>query len=176
MLAASTVPTTLAGHRFWEANDTETRNEQLMQFCKNAGLAAGLLATALDTGGRPSVFWRSRRAASKAAGSVATAAGAVGTAAGSASHKVAELGSSGDLSSDLASRTDHLVSHASAAGHVIGEHAAAVGHTVGEQAPVVGRAIAEHAGELAHTLTDAAQSVAGTLGKVSSNAKQRLAA
>ena len=36
---------------------------QMLQFAKNAGLVGGLLAAALDTGGRPSVFWCGRRAA-----------------------------------------------------------------------------------------------------------------
>ena len=46
-------------------------NAQLVQFGKNAGLLGGLLAVALDTGGRPSLFWSGRRAAEHAAHSVA---------------------------------------------------------------------------------------------------------
>jgi uncharacterized membrane protein YphA (DoxX/SURF4 family) len=75
VLGASLVPTTLAGHRFWEQKDDKERNGQRMQFVKNAGMLGGLLATALDTGGRPSVFWTGSRAIGHAAHSVADAAG-----------------------------------------------------------------------------------------------------
>ena len=67
-LAASTVPTTLAGHRFWEHEDPKERFGQLSHFLKNLGLLGGLLIAAVDTEGRPSVGWRAKRAASKAAG------------------------------------------------------------------------------------------------------------
>jgi hypothetical protein len=71
VLSASLVPPTLAGHRFWEEKEPSKRNTQLVQFAKNAGMLGGLLAAALDTGGRPSVFWSGRRAAGRAAHSVA---------------------------------------------------------------------------------------------------------
>jgi uncharacterized membrane protein YphA (DoxX/SURF4 family) len=67
-LAASTVPTTLAGHRFWEHDDPKERFGQLSHFLKNLGLLGGLLIAAVDTEGKPSVGWRARRAATKAAG------------------------------------------------------------------------------------------------------------
>jgi putative oxidoreductase len=68
-LSASIVPTTFAGHRFWEHDDAEERFGQLSNFLKNAGLLGGLLIAAVDTEGRPSVGWRARRAASRAADS-----------------------------------------------------------------------------------------------------------
>jgi putative oxidoreductase len=66
-LAASIVPTTLAGHRFWEKDDAKERSGQLIHFLKNLGLLGGLLIAAVDTEGRPSVGYRARRAARKAA-------------------------------------------------------------------------------------------------------------
>ena len=42
-LAGSLVPTTLAGHPFWEEKTPEARNTQLTQFLKNLGLMGGLL-------------------------------------------------------------------------------------------------------------------------------------
>lgn len=42
-LIASLVPTTLAGHRFWEEEDQRTRRMQLTQFLKNLGLIGGLV-------------------------------------------------------------------------------------------------------------------------------------
>ncbi|SDC39706.1 DoxX protein [Geodermatophilus telluris] len=65
-LAGSIVPTTLAGHRFWEHEDPEERFGQLSNFLKNAGLLGGLLIAAVDTEGRPSVGYRARRAARRA--------------------------------------------------------------------------------------------------------------
>jgi putative oxidoreductase len=70
-LAASIVPTTIAGHRFWEQDDPGDRSAHLTHFAKNAGLLGGLLIAALDTGGRPSVFWSGRRVAGHAAESLA---------------------------------------------------------------------------------------------------------
>ena len=42
-LAASLVPTTLAGHRFWEEKDPARKAEQQTEFLKNLGLLGGLL-------------------------------------------------------------------------------------------------------------------------------------
>jgi putative oxidoreductase len=42
-LVASLVPTTLAGHRFWEEEDPQARGMQLTQFLKNLGLIGGLV-------------------------------------------------------------------------------------------------------------------------------------
>lgn len=66
-LSASIVPTTLAGHRFWEHDDPKERFGQLSHFLKNAGLLGGLMLAAVDTEGKPSVGWRARRVASKTA-------------------------------------------------------------------------------------------------------------
>jgi len=65
-LLGTLVPTTVAGHPFWEAKDEAERQERLVQFLKNAGLAGGLLIAVADTEGRPSLGWRTRRAAKKA--------------------------------------------------------------------------------------------------------------
>jgi putative oxidoreductase len=67
VLSGSIVPTTLAGHRFWEHDDPTERFGQISNFLKNAGLLGGLLLAAVDTEGKPSVGYRARRAAAKAA-------------------------------------------------------------------------------------------------------------
>ena len=69
VLAGSVVPTTLAGHRFWEHTDPTERFGQISNFLKNSGLLGGLLLAAVDTEGKPSVGYRARRAAKKAADS-----------------------------------------------------------------------------------------------------------
>jgi uncharacterized membrane protein YphA (DoxX/SURF4 family) len=43
VLAASLVPTTLAGHRFWAEEDPQARATQRVHFLKNLGLLGGLL-------------------------------------------------------------------------------------------------------------------------------------
>ncbi len=61
-LAATLIPTTLAGHRFWEVEDTEERTAQQIHFMKNVALLGGLALAAVDTAGQPSVAWRARNA------------------------------------------------------------------------------------------------------------------
>ena len=60
VLGGSLVPTTLAGHRFWEMDDPDKAQHQIQFFA------------ALDTGGRPSVFWSGRKAVEGAAATVAS--------------------------------------------------------------------------------------------------------
>jgi putative oxidoreductase len=62
-LAASLIPTTYAGHRFWESDDKQERSQQKIHFLKNVTILGGLLIAAGDTAGNPSVAWRSRHAA-----------------------------------------------------------------------------------------------------------------
>lgn len=61
-IAGSLVPTTAAGHRFWEAEDEQERAQQKIHFLKNLAMFGGLLIAAGDTAGRPSLAWRSRHA------------------------------------------------------------------------------------------------------------------
>ena len=67
VLSASIVPTTLAGHRFWEHEDPTEKFGQISNFLKNTGLLGGLLLAAVDTEGKPSVGYRARRGAKAAA-------------------------------------------------------------------------------------------------------------
>jgi putative oxidoreductase len=66
LLLSSLVPTTLARHRFWEFKEPTERQAETIQFIKNASVAGGLLIAASDTAGKPSLAWRTRRAAKKA--------------------------------------------------------------------------------------------------------------
>jgi putative oxidoreductase len=68
VLAGTLVPTTLAGHRYWEIEDKQERAQQRIHFLKNLTMLGGLLIAAADTGGNPSLTWRSRHAARAAAG------------------------------------------------------------------------------------------------------------
>lgn len=63
VLAASLVPTTLAGHAFWEETDPKAKANQRLHFFKNASLLGGVMLASVDTEGKPGVAWRARRAA-----------------------------------------------------------------------------------------------------------------
>ena len=65
-LATSLVPTTLAGHRFWEESNPQQRSNQRVHFLKNVSMIGGLLLAAVDTEGKPSIAWRAKRQAAKA--------------------------------------------------------------------------------------------------------------
>jgi putative oxidoreductase len=62
VLAGSIVPTTLAGHRFWEEQEPGKRAQQRIHFFKNLGLLGGLMLAAVDTEGRPGLAWRAQHA------------------------------------------------------------------------------------------------------------------
>lgn len=66
VLAASLVPTTIAGHRYWEIDDPAQQTQQRLHFFKNVSTVGGLIIAAGDTDGRPGLKWRARRAAKDA--------------------------------------------------------------------------------------------------------------
>ncbi len=63
VLAASLLPTTVAGHAFWAETDPAAKKAQRLQFAKNLSMLGGVLLAAVDTEGKPGVAWRARRAA-----------------------------------------------------------------------------------------------------------------
>jgi putative oxidoreductase len=63
VLAGTLVPTTFAGHRFWEEKEPQPRAVQRIHFFKNCSMLGGLLLAAVDTEGKPGIAWRARRAA-----------------------------------------------------------------------------------------------------------------
>jgi uncharacterized membrane protein YphA (DoxX/SURF4 family) len=65
-LAGTLVPTTAAGHRFWEESDPSTKATQRTHFFKNVSMLGGLILAGLDTAGRPGLAWRAKHAASGA--------------------------------------------------------------------------------------------------------------
>lgn len=48
VLVGTLIPTTLAGHPFWDETDPAQRNQQLIQALKNVGLMGGLLMILAD--------------------------------------------------------------------------------------------------------------------------------
>lgn len=65
-MAGTLVPTTLAGHRFWEADEEGDQAQQRIHFLKNLSMFGGLLIAAADTAGNPSLAWRTRHTARSA--------------------------------------------------------------------------------------------------------------
>ena len=94
VLAGSLVPTTLAAHRFWDETDPGAKRAQRIQFLKNLAIFGGLLITAADTAGQPSLAWRGRHAARSArrdlslAARTARASGKAGVKAGRISGRL----------------------------------------------------------------------------------------
>lgn len=62
-LAATLVPTTFAGHRYWEETDPQRRANQKVHFFKNCSMLGGLLLASVDTGGKPSIAWQAKHQA-----------------------------------------------------------------------------------------------------------------
>ena len=66
-LAASVIPAAVTESDFWNESDTQQRTAKRTAFLKDVGLLGGLLIASTDTGGKPSLSWRGRRAARRAA-------------------------------------------------------------------------------------------------------------
>lgn len=87
-IAGTLVPTTAAGHRFWEEDQPEQRMQQRIHFLKNLAMFGGLLIAAADNDGRPSLAaqgrWRYRSARRQLASATKAAriAGKAGAKAG----------------------------------------------------------------------------------------------
>src|SRR6478752_3819842 len=80
-LAFTVIPGSVGGHMFWNESDPHRKADERRAFMTDLSLLGGLIIAAVDTEGKPSLGWRGRRAARKAAEAV-TAALPVGAAAG----------------------------------------------------------------------------------------------
>jgi putative oxidoreductase len=66
VLAAGLVPTTLAGHPFWDADSAKEKAEHQTHFLKNLAVLGGLLLAAADTEGQPGLRYRTEHAVDRA--------------------------------------------------------------------------------------------------------------
>ncbi|GAB3496660.1 DoxX family membrane protein [Flexivirga lutea] len=162
VLAASLVPTTLAGHAFWQEDDPAKRAQQQIHFFKNVSLFGGLLIAAVDTEGKPSAVWRSKAAAHRAGEAVSSAL------------------PSGSDSSDTVQSLKETVGHVAEAAKEHGAHWASVAK---EQAPVVaeamkerGEAVAEAARENAPVVAEAVRDRGGKAGRQAAKQAAKAAA
>lgn len=72
VLAASVLPTTVAGHQFWTESDPQTKADQRTEFFKHLSMLGALMLASVDTAGRPGVAWRAKNAATGARRQVKT--------------------------------------------------------------------------------------------------------
>ena len=173
-LAASLIPTTYAGHRFWEVEGPE-RHAQRIQFMKNLCLMGGLILAAVDTEGRPGLAWKAGHLGqeAKVAGSAARMNATLATKAARANAKAVRrlakanakaAGRGGRLGVEVAG--DRLRMGAERAAEVVAPAAGAAGEKLrlgaGRAAEVVGPA-AEAAGRAASAGASRASSFASDL-------------
>lgn len=126
-IAGTLVPTTLAGHRFWEVADPKERAQQRIHFLKNLSMLGGLLIAAADTGGAPSLGWRRRQAARRANGLLSGIGQAVTDSAASAGDLLSTAGQAASSIADSAAAAGDRLADAthSAAGSIAGTAAGA---------------------------------------------------
>jgi putative oxidoreductase len=102
LLAGSLVPTTLAGHPYWQIEDPTQRAQQRIHFLKNLSMLGGLLITAMDTAGQPGLAWRTGDLARKAKRSARHAARDTQRSVERAAHDVSAAATSAASSAKLA--------------------------------------------------------------------------
>lgn len=90
-LAVSVVPGSLGGHTFWNEVDPQRKAEERRALLTDLSLIGGLIIAAVDTEGKPSLGWRSRRAAHKVSETVSEA---VATALPAGAEKTGSLADS----------------------------------------------------------------------------------
>jgi uncharacterized membrane protein YphA (DoxX/SURF4 family) len=173
-LLGSIVPTTYAGHRFWEEADDATRAEQKMHLLKNVGLAGGLILAALDTEGAPSLGWRAKRKAHNLGTAVAVGRAASGSRAHGSAKQAGKLGRKAKHQANQAAlaagrHTNEAVSaatrHANEAVSVASRHANDVASVAGRHANQVAHVAGQHAGEAAAVAGRAANQAAHLAGQ-----------
>lgn len=142
-LAATLVPTTFAGHPFWQEADQAKRSAQRTQFYKNVSIAGGLLIASADTAGKPSLAWRGKHAAD-AAGAAVAAALPFDSKSG-------------------ASAWDSLVEHTSQSASALAERSESAAERVRERAPEFAEAARERSAEWVEALGERSAEVADIL-------------
>jgi putative oxidoreductase len=143
-LAASVIPTTYAGHRFWEEVDEETRAQQRVHFLKNLGLLGGLILAAADTEGAPSLGWRARRRAGQVTTAIGAGRAASGVRAQHTSAAVSEVGRKAGKRANAAAGKGRRAGRkankaAQRAGHQANKAAQRAGHQANEAAHRAGQ-------------------------------------
>lgn len=151
-LAATVIPATLTEQDFWAEADPERKAAKRNAFLKDVSLLGGLLIASGDTAGQPSLTWRGRRAAHRAAAAASAAlpigaAPGVGEAVREHVHEAAERARA--LSSVAATKGAEFADTA----HIRGGDFA---ETAKEQAAALAEVARERGGEFAETAREQA--------------------
>jgi len=149
VLAASLVPGGLAGHPFWTETDPQRKADERRAFLTEVSLLGGLIIAAVDTEGRPSLAWRSRRAAAK-----------VGAALPGGDAPVTEHPLVEKLEHGLQAGATATKVHGAALATATKEHGAALAAVVREKAPELAAVVRERGAELAEVAREKAPELA----------------
>jgi uncharacterized membrane protein YphA (DoxX/SURF4 family) len=181
VLATTLVPTTLAGHDFWNESDPAARRQQQVQLAKNLSLLGGLIIAAGDTDGRPGVAWLAKhtvgdarrelghrtstaklegKVAALEAGLGATSLGAAAIGAGQQAKEAikgaAHQAASSDATQRLAERATELAAELAATAKtkapVVAERATGLATDLAATTKKTAPVVAERATELASDL------------------------
>jgi uncharacterized membrane protein YphA (DoxX/SURF4 family) len=170
-LIGSIIPTTYAGHRFWEETDEATRAQQKLHFLKNLGLLGGLILAAMDTEGEPSLGWRAKRRAHQLEAAVAMGRAASTTKAHSRAFKAQTTASKAAKVSKRTARkasaaAQHAAQHANTAGLDAAHHVHEAGVEAVRHANLVASGAARKANAAAATATRQASSTAANTARL----------
>ena len=169
-LAATLIPTTVAGHPFWATDDKQERAQQRIHFLKNAAMLGGLLIAAADTGGDPSLAWRGRhvvRSARRDAALAAKTAKVSSRAGAKAGVKVGRASARADRltgkKGQLTDKVGQLADRASERGSHLADRAGELGGQFADRAGDLSSQFADRAGDLGGQLADRAGDLSGQL-------------
>jgi putative oxidoreductase len=165
-LIGSIVPTTYAGHRFWEESDPATRAQQKMHFLKNVGLLGGLILAAFDTEGEPSLAWRAKRQARQLESAVA-----VGRASGSRKARRAQRALTPALA-QASKSGKQTIRRGRAAGRHAGHSLGSAGHSLGSVGHDLAEKVTPDPEALSHAHEVVADVVKGSAGTAAHAAQQ----
>ncbi|WP_420751925.1 DoxX family membrane protein [Rhodococcus sp. O3] len=184
VLAGTLVPTTVAGHDFWNVDDPQKRAMQRTQFIKNVSLLGGLLIAAADTEGKPSLGWRGRRAARHAQEKVVAVLPSHNAdnkdALGDGLHAVGErvralTGDAAELAESARGQGSHLLEVAKDRAPVIAESARERGSGLAEVARERGAELLEVARERGPELAEVARERGAELAELARERSAELA-
>ncbi|STZ62089.1 DoxX family protein [Mycolicibacterium tokaiense] len=173
-LAATVIPANLGSHMFWSEADPELKAQKRKDFLVDLSLLGGLIIASADTAGKPSIGWRSRRAAHKVSNKVTAALPSGSTPAlidGEVVDKVGKnlqggLHAGAERSRELAERSAPLLGAARERGAELAEIALDRGSEWAHVARERGAELAEIARERGLELADVARDRGGDFADV----------
>jgi uncharacterized membrane protein YphA (DoxX/SURF4 family) len=163
VLVASVIPTTYAGHRFWEEVDEDTRAQQRIHFLKNLGLLGGLILAANDTEGAPSLGWKARRRADQFTTVIGSGKASTSARAHHTSETVSDVSRKAKKRANAAAGTGRRAGRkANKAAHQASQQATTAAHRASHQANVAAHRAGHQANVTAHranrAISDSAKS------------------